>query len=202
MRKKSTKIFSILLGISLSAAIVSCATTRESGLSDRYPDGSDTSYMSRDGSVKEFTVDERKTVDEFSGPLDSGVQFSSDSLLGNVTVINFWYAGCPPCRVEAKDLEAVHQEFLDQDVEFLGVNVRDTESTSLTFAENFGISYHSLLDVQQAEAQLAFAGVVPPNVVPTTLVLDRENHVAARILGVVDPSILRTLVSDVLAESN
>lgn len=202
MRKKSTKIFSILLGISLSAVIVSCATTRESGLSDRYPDGSDTSYMSRDGSVKEFTVDERKTVDEFSGPLDSGVQFSSDSLLGNVTVINFWYAGCPPCRVEAKDLEAVHQEFLDEHVEFIGVNVRDTESTSLAFAENFGVTYNSLLDVQKAEAQLAFAGVVPPNVVPTTLVLDRNNNVAARILGIVDQSILRTLVSDVLAESH
>jgi hypothetical protein len=36
--------------------------------------------------------------------------------------------------------------------------------------------------------------------VPTTLVIDRQGRVAARILGTADGGILRTLVTDALAE--
>ena len=44
-------------------------------------------------------------------------------------------------------------------------------------------------------------GTVPPNAVPTTLVLDKEGRVAARILGQVqDASILDTLIRDAIAE--
>jgi hypothetical protein len=50
--------------------------------------------------------------------------------------------------------------------------------------------------------QLAFSGSIPPNAVPTTLVLDAEGRVAARILGqVTSPSILETLIRDTIAET-
>jgi len=35
---------------------------------------------------------------------------------------------------------------------------------------------------------------------PTTVILDREGRVASRILGQADPTILRGLVDDVVAE--
>jgi hypothetical protein len=36
---------------------------------------------------------------------------------------------------------------------------------------------------------------------PTTVVLDAEGRVAARILGQAEPSVLRGLIDDVLAEA-
>jgi hypothetical protein len=49
--------------------------------------------------------------------------------------------------------------------------------------------------------QLAFAGTVAPNAVPTTLVLDKQGRVASRVLGrIQDASILDTLISSTLAE--
>ncbi len=49
--------------------------------------------------------------------------------------------------------------------------------------------------------QLAFAGPVPPAAVPTTIVLDREGRVAARVLGQLeDASILESIIDDLLAE--
>ncbi len=42
--------------------------------------------------------------------------------------------------------------------------------------------------------------VVPVQAVPTTVVLDRECDVAARILGRADPSTLRALLDEALAE--
>jgi hypothetical protein len=49
---------------------------------------------------------------------------------------------------------------------------------------------------------MAFSSNVPPNAVPTTVVLDAQGRVAARILGqLTDPSILETLIQDISAES-
>ena len=39
------------------------------------------------------------------------------------------------------------------------------------------------------------------NAVPTTVLLDRQGRVAARILGRVDPSTVRSIVDQLLAES-
>ena len=47
---------------------------------------------------------------------------------------------------------------------------------------------------------LAFAGVTAPRATPSTIVLDREGRVAAQIMGMFDPSILKTLISDAVAE--
>jgi peroxiredoxin len=81
------------------------------------------------------------------------------------------------------------------------VNVRDQAPQAAAFAKKYGITYPSIVDVD-GSAQLAFSGKVPPNAVPTTLVLDKEGRVASRILGQLqEASILSTLVGDTLAES-
>ena len=48
---------------------------------------------------------------------------------------------------------------------------------------------------------LALSEYVPPQAVPTTLVLDSEGRVAARILGKADKSTLDALIKDTVAES-
>ena len=59
------------------------------------------------------------------------------------------------------------------------------------------------MDVVDGAMQLAFSGSIPPNAVPTTLVLDRSGRVAARVLGQVSsPSILETLIRDTIAEGS
>jgi hypothetical protein len=81
------------------------------------------------------------------------------------------------------------------------VNVRDLAGTAAPFEEKYGITYPSILDVESGEAQLAFAGPVPPAAVPTTIVLDKNGKVAARVLGQLkDASILETIIDDLLAE--
>ena len=88
-------------------------------------------------------------------------------------------------------------EFEDS-VQFVGVNVRDTTETALAFDRNFGIEYPSLIDAQSGQVSLAFTGVVSPQAVPTTIVIDRDGKVASRILGRIEASILRTLIQTVV----
>jgi hypothetical protein len=55
---------------------------------------------------------------------------------------------------------------------------------------------------QDGAIKLAFAERTPINATPTTLVIDKEGRVAARIIGqLLDASILETLVRETLEES-
>ncbi|GAB3600094.1 TlpA family protein disulfide reductase [Microbacterium tumbae] len=172
-------------------------------VSESYLNGEDKGYIGADG----FTVVEVAPADRgdpvvYGGVTEDGERFESDDITGDVAVINFWYAGCAPCRVEAPELESVWQEFQDQGVSFVGVNTYDEADTAKAFAETYGVTYPSLMDVATGEAKLAFAEATPIRATPTTLVLDKQGRVAARIIGQLESaSILSTLVKDALAES-
>ena len=89
-------------------------------------------------------------------------------------------------------------------MQFVGVNTRDQVAQAEPFAKQFGIDYPSIMDNEGGrEVQRAFAGQVPLNAVPTTLVLDREGRVAHRVIGqLAGESQLRTLIQETLDESS
>jgi thiol-disulfide isomerase/thioredoxin len=170
-------------------------------LADQFREGSGKNYIAGDGTISEYGAADRGEPISFSGETVEGGEFDSADTIGEVTVVNFWYASCAPCRVEAPVLEEVHQEYAADEVAFVGVNVRDQPGTAASFEQTYGVTYPSILDVESGEAQLAFAGPVPPSAVPTTIVLDQQGRVAARVLGQLsDASILSSLVDRVLDE--
>lgn len=170
-------------------------------LAEQYREGSNKGFIAGDGSVTEIALENREKSIEFSGVTETGETITSDDTRGEVLVVNFWYASCAPCRAEAEDLQKINAQFENDGAQFLGVNVRDQAPNAIAFNETYSITYPSVLDVDSGSMQLAFSGAIPPNAVPTTLVLDAEGRVAARILGqVTSPSILETLVRDTIAE--
>lgn len=185
----------------LAVTLALTACTSSDPLAEQYRDGTGENYISGDGAVTILAQDSRGEPVSFGGPLDVGGVFDSADVAGSVMVVNFWYAGCPPCRLEAPDLQAVSEQFADQGVVFVGVNILDQAPTALTFAEEFGVTYPSIMDVTDGSVRLAFAGSVSPNAVPTTLVLDTEGRVAGRISGLLrDREILVSMIEGVLEE--
>lgn len=184
----------------VAAVLLLSGCTTGGGLEDQYADGSGQGYITADGAYTELPPEAREEAIAFSGVDETGASISSDDYAGDVLVVNFWYASCPPCRVEAPDLAALSEEY--PTVSFLGVNISDSEPQALTFAEEFGIPYPSIMDARDSAVQLAFAGAVAPNAVPTTIVIDREGRVAARISGLIrDKAILAAMIDTVLAEA-
>lgn len=169
-------------------------------LAQDYLDGGNSNYISGQD-ILEVPAAERGEPIVFEGETDEGATLSRTGFDGEVLVVNFWYAGCAPCRAEAPDLEALAQKYDGNGAAFVGVNIYDGAETSLAFARKFDISYPSLLDAKTGTIRLAFAGDIPPQAVPTTFVLDREGRIAARILGQLqERSILDTIVGDLVAE--
>lgn len=190
--KFSVRVVAAITGAALTTVALAACSANDP-LADQFRAGDNKNYIAGDGTVTEFAIDARGEAVSWSGTTESGSTLSSDSLLGKVAVINFWYAGCAPCRAEAPDLVALAAEHTD--VQFVGVNVRDSAETAIAFDKNFGITWPSIIDANTGSVSLAFTGIVTPQAVPTTLVIAKDGKVTARVLGRIDKSILNTLIN-------
>ncbi|WP_120003258.1 TlpA family protein disulfide reductase [Nesterenkonia muleiensis] len=179
-------------------ALTACGTDGGDDLAQRASNDG-TNYVAGDGSVQEFDTENRGEPVDFESTLFDGTEVNPQRWEGEVVVINFWYAACAPCRVEAPDLQAIHEEFADDEVQFYGVNTRDTQATAEAFERTFGITYPSMED-RGGTVLMAMTDYVHPSAVPTTLVLDRQGRVSARISGIVEPGTLRALITTALDE--
>ena len=193
-----TLVAAIVAGLALSAT--GCASSQADQLASQFKNGDNKNYISGDGTTMEIAASDRGKSIGWKGVTDNGSVLSSNNLSGVVTVMNFWYAGCAPCRAEAKDLEALYKEFLPAGVQFVGVNVRDTAGTAQAFDRAFGMSYPSIIDNNTGSVVLSFTSVVSPQAVPTTLVIDKKGRVAARILGRLEKGTLKAMIQKVVAE--
>jgi thiol-disulfide isomerase/thioredoxin len=181
----------------LTMGLSACA--QEDALAKQAKAGDNKNYVAGDGSVTEFAVADRKAPVAIKGTLFDGTTVQPQDFLGKVTVLNFWFAACAPCRVEAPVLEGLHQEFKEQGVSFYGVNLRDEKATAEAFEKTFNLTYPSFNDKDGA-VLLSVSGIVPPGAVPTTLVLDKQGRVASRVLGEIQKGTLKALIASAVAE--
>lgn len=147
-------------------------------------------YVSGDGAVTEWAVGSRPGPLELSGVDLDGNTIDLGDYRGQVVIVTTWYAGCPPCRAEAPDL--VELDALDG-VSVLGVNTRDDVDTAKAFERTFSVTYPSL-NGADGTAIAALQDLVAVRAVPTALIIDPDGYVAARSVGHIEPSTLRSLV--------
>ena len=162
-------------------------------------DAVDQGYQSGDGSTKTWPADDRGDPVALDGTDYEGKVVDLASSRGDVVVLNTWYAACPPCRKEAPDLVALATGYAEKGVQFVGINGTDEAGAATAYERTFKVPYPSIAD-GDGRAIAALQGAVPVQAVPTTVVLDRQGRVSARILGLADRTTLRALVDDVLAE--
>ena len=83
-------------------------------------------------------------------------------------------------------------------VQFIGINTRDLNpAPAQAFVRAFDIPYPNIYDPDGA--LLLEFGQLPPKAIPSTLVIDSEGRVAARILGETTASTLVGIIEDVTA---
>lgn len=147
-------------------------------------------YVSGDGAVTEWAAGERPGPLELTGTGIDGAPLDIADYRGQVVIVTTWYAACPPCRAEAPELVELDAV---EGVSIVGVNVRDDADTAKAFERTFGVEYPSL-NGSDGTAVAQLQGLVAVRAVPTALILDAEGYVAARSVGRIEPSTLRSLV--------
>ena len=162
-----------LAGVALAVVLLTgWATGGNSGVTD----------VAGSTSAVLYSAGHRPQAPDFTATTLTGAQLNFSSYRGHVVVVNFWGSWCAPCRAEAPALAVTAKQYRPAGVDFLGVDVRDTTTSALAFARNFGIGYPSVND-SSSVVTLDFTAVVPIAGTPTTLVIDRTGHIAGAVFG-------------------
>jgi thiol-disulfide isomerase/thioredoxin len=178
--------------LALLAALTGCTTSSGDGVAGQ-------NYQAGDGSITILAPDQRKAPGELRGATVDGQQVDLASYHGQVVVLNVWGSWCPPCQKEAPALQAASQALAPKGVKFLGINIREdgNRARAAAFERTYGITYPSLFD--STGYLLALRGVVAASAVPSTVVVDAQGRIAARISGATTKDTLVDLVDDVLS---
>lgn len=115
-------------------------------------------------------IEEGSRLPEFElTRLDEEGVLTHDDLDGAPVVINFWASWCIPCKEEAKLLQDTYEEYRDEGVIFLGVNIKDSNVGAQEFIEEYGITYPVVSDPSEDLArELGVKGI------PETFFIDAE----------------------------
>ena len=177
------KLISILLSALL---LTSCAG---GGVSSQ----NENSFISGSGVATFVEKADRKIA-----PILSGETLTSGQMTLNrnqVTVINVWASWCAPCRAEAPVLQEFSVNY--PDVHFAGILTRDNLSSAKAFYENFNLTYPTFID---DALLLGFKSTLPANAIPSTVLIDKNGNVAARISGEVTLTSLSKIIRKLEAE--
>ena len=133
------------------------------------------------------TVGER--VPDFSAPLlDGEGTLSSADLRGKPVVMNFWASWCAPCEDEAPLLRDAFETFGDE-INFVGIDIRDARSDALAFVAEYGLDYPSVRDEDQAIYEdYGLTGQ------PETFFIDAEGVLVEHVAGPLDGERLGELI--------
>jgi thiol-disulfide isomerase/thioredoxin len=187
----------IALTVAAVLLVAGCSTG-----SDAVSSGTDFNFVSPGGRTElTYEGDDRQKVPEIAGEslMEEGKQLKVSDYQGKVVVMNLWGAWCPPCRVEAPQLQKVWEAYEDKGVQVLGIDVRDYDRTfPQDFMRDTKLTYPSIYDPPQ-RTLLALQGY-PRAAVPSTIVLDKQHRVAAVILTDLLAEDLTPILDRLLAE--
>lgn len=119
----------------------------------------------------------------------SGTEQPLSDWRGKFLVVNFWATWCPPCVQEMPHLQQVRDEFVDHNVEILGLGV-DSADNIARFQQQYGIRF-PLYTAGASGADLAQAFGNAARVLPYTVLITPEGTVTQRKVGQISPEELR-----------
>lgn len=118
-----------------------------------------------------------------------------DDLKGKPTVVNFWASWCIPCIDEAPMLREAHELYGDE-INFVGVDIKDAYSDGLEFAEKYGLDYPHVRDEDLViYDRFGLTGQ------PETFFLDENGVILEHVPGPLHREVLFQLLDSLTARS-
>lgn len=143
----------------------------------------------------EIDVDRTPAAD-FALDLLNGDAVRLSDLRGQVVMVDFWASWCAPCRQESAALNRAYAAYEGRPVEFVGVNVWDTQNGAELFLVEFGVEYPTGVD---ADGDIALNYGVRG--IPEKFFLDADGMIRHKYVGPMSDEVLRETLDSLLAEA-
>ena len=115
-------------------------------------------------------------------PDPEGNPVALSSLRGNVVLIDFWAAWCPPCRTANIKLGELYEKFQDRGFEIYGVSLDRTRDQWLNAIEKDNITWHQVSDLRFMNSPVV--SLYNFSEIPHTVLIDRKGRIIARNFSV------------------
>lgn len=188
----------LLAALLAGAFLVGCSSTVASTAGDRVSN-TEAGYVAGDGSITVIDPSQRVAAPDVTGTTLDGKPFSLAALKGKVVALNVWASWCAPCRAEAPTLERTYTDLAPKGVEFVGLDTRDSQAAGKAFVDTYDITYPNVIDTD-GKLQLLFRESLPPQAIPSTIIIDQQGRVAGRIIGKASESSLKGIIEPLLAQ--
>ncbi len=119
---------------------------------------------------------EKEAAPEFHVKTLEGEMLMLSALKGKVVVLNFWFVGCAPCRVEMPGLNTLTEEFKDEDVVFIAFALDNAEALR-EFLKVKEFTYRIVPDASKIASSY---GV---KVFPTHVIINKSGQVEFTLTG-------------------
>ena len=176
--------------LSLVASILLVLTTSGCGGGSSNPQES---FVSGNGSVTFISPVDRVSAPTLEGRTLLGTDFKYS--VGKVGVVNVWASWCSPCRAEIPTLVEFAKNY--PEVQFMGILTRDNPVNAEALSRRLAIPYPTFID---DALLIGFKESLPANAIPSTVLIDKNGKVAARISGAVTVNSLKNVLEKVANE--
>ena len=144
--------------------------------------------LASDPAVKAFFANSWQTPD--------GKTVNTQDWQGKVLVVNFWASWCPPCVEEMPALDKLQQEFLQQNVLFVGIGI-DSPSNIREFLSKTPVSYPIViggLEGSNISKQLGNS----QGALPYTIIINAKGKASYSKLGKISEDDIRSAIKSAL----
>jgi thiol-disulfide isomerase/thioredoxin len=119
-----------------------------------------------------------KVAPDFTLELLDGKSFQLSQQTGKVIVLDFWATWCGPCIQAMPQVDGVVNEFKDQNVELVAVNLQEGSEQIKSTLERLKLDPRVALDIDGVVAARYAATAIPQ-----TVIIDRKGNVARLFVG-------------------
>ena len=133
---------------------------------------------------------------DFELPTIDGETVKLSDLRGQAVLVNLWATWCPPCRAEMPAIEKIYNEYKDEGLVVLAVDMtyQDTQSDIPPFVAEYGLTFPILLD-RSGDVGNAYQ----LRSLPSSFFIDRDGIISEVVIGgPMAEALLRTRVEEIL----
>ena len=110
---------------------------------------------------------------------------------GKKVIVNFWATWCPPCKAEMPHMQNFYEEYKDNDIEILAVNLTNMDKghdAIDAFVKEYGLTFPIPLD-EEGDAGTTYQAYT----IPTSYILDEKGVITKKIVGPMDENMMKDL---------